>query len=265
MRERLRATAAVLGLCAATAAVCAVWQTADLALRLAGRPRGRARDAAMRAGSRAVVALAGARVKVVGPAPKPPFLLVANHLSYFDVPVISTAVDCRYVAKSDISRWPLIGALCRLVGVIFVDRERRFDVVRVNDLVRGALEAGDGVVLFPEGTSTNGESVVPFRASLLDFAARTKTPVHYAALTYRTPDRKPHASDAVCWWGTMTFPGHLFRLFTLGGLDATLTFGETPIAGDDRKALARDLHSAVGALFDPVTRAEEQCLRRKAS
>src|SRR4051812_6923223 len=259
MRRSLRAAAAVAGLCVATAAICLAWQSVDVALRASRRQRGSARDAAMRAWSRIVVALAGARVTVAGHAPKPPFLLVVNHLSYFDVPVISTAIGCRYVAKSDVSRWPVVGMLCRLAGVIFVDRARRFDTVRANNEIRRALEAGGGVAGFSLGTRTNGEGVAPFRPSLLDVPARARTPVYFAALSYSTPAGRPHASQSVCWWGTMTFPDHLFRLFELGRIEATLTFGDAPIASDDRKALARDLHRAVGAMFDPVIRAEGRC------
>src|SRR5690349_85129 len=83
-----------------------------------------------------------------GAAPPPPFVLVANHLSYLDVVVLAAQTDCRFIAKLDVSSWPLVGLLCRTVGTIFVDRENRRDLVRVNAATGRAIREGVGVVLF---------------------------------------------------------------------------------------------------------------------
>ncbi len=118
--------------------------------------------------------------------------------------------------------------------------------------IEQALGRGDGVVLFPEGTSSAGDDVLPFRPSLLAGAAGGRLETSYAALGYRTGDGDPPARTAVCWWGGMTFPDHFRRLLTLRGVSARLTFGADVVRDDDRKRLARRLRGKVRAIFQPA-------------
>jgi 1-acyl-sn-glycerol-3-phosphate acyltransferase len=196
----------------------------------------------------------------LGALPRAPFFLVANHLSYVDVIVLASQVDCRFIAKQDISTWPLIGLLCRSVGTIFIDRNNRRDIARVNAQVEQALAEGRGVVLFPEGTSSQGTTVLPFKPGLLELAARAGLAVSYATLSYGVPDRETPAHLSVCWWGDMTFIIHLSGLLRLSEIDATLTFGRETIRGGDRKDLASQLHAAVKQEFIPVVKSEEACI-----
>src|SRR6266516_123787 len=92
-------------------------------------------------------------------------LLVSNHLSYLDVLVLSSIRPCVFVAKRDVSAWPLFGWLARAAGTIFVDREHRLSSSAVVDLVRATLASGSVVVLFPEGTSSDGSTVLPFKSA----------------------------------------------------------------------------------------------------
>ena len=103
----------------------------------------------------------------------------------------------------------------------------------------------------PCGT-TSGAHVSPFKSSLLELAAQRRIPVHYASVSYRTPPGAAPAQRAVCWWGEMTFPRHLFELFQLPEFAARVTFGARPIQAADRKALAQELWSAVNAQFISV-------------
>jgi len=206
--------------------------------------------------AKATAALLGMKITVHGSPPKPPFLLVSNHLSYIDVIVFASRLDCVFVAKQDVSDWPFIGRLCREVKTIFIDRENRRDLARVNGLIERALAEGEGVVLFPEGTSTSGATVLPFKPSLLEYAARARYPVSYAAVSYRTPPDQPPAHTAVCWWGEMTFIPHLFGLFQLTGFEATVVFGPQQVQAEDRKVLAGELWGAVKEQFAPVATVE---------
>ncbi|HSO75385.1 MAG TPA: lysophospholipid acyltransferase family protein, partial [Blastocatellia bacterium] len=184
--------------------------------------------------AKAIATIVGLKVAVQGAPPAPPFLLVSNHLSYVDVLLFASQVKCGFVARGDIARWPVIGLLCRAAGTIFVDREKRKDVSRVNGLIDQALDAGRGVVLFAEGTSTQGDLVLPFKSSLLDQAARASFAVSYAALSYRTSESEPPAHLSVCWWGEMTLVKHLIGLLSLSGIHATVVFGAEPIQATDR-------------------------------
>jgi 1-acyl-sn-glycerol-3-phosphate acyltransferase len=149
------------------------------------------------------------------------------------------------VAKADVAGWPLIGALCRSVNTMFIDRDIKRDIPRVMRQIDEDQDQGLGVVLFPEGTSTKGEGVQRFRPSLLEAAARAERPVRYASISYSTPPGSIPAHLSVCWWGGMPFMRHLLGLLALPWIDARLVFGEEPIQASDRKVLATRLRSAV--------------------
>jgi 1-acyl-sn-glycerol-3-phosphate acyltransferase len=203
------------------------------------------RGIAFRYWAKAMVRLFGLELNVSGEPPAAPFLLVANHLSYVDVIVLAAQFDCIFVAKSEIAAWPLFGWLSRQMNTVFIDRQRKRDLLRVNALLSQALAARQNVVLFPEGTTTAGASVLPFKSSLLEPAVRAGCHVAYASLSYRTaPDETP-ASAAVCWWGAMEFVPHLLNLFALRGFDGTLVFGAETLFAFDRKVLAKRLQAAV--------------------
>ena len=198
----------------------------------------------------------GLRIRASGPPPKPPFFLVVNHLSYVDIVVLATKVHGRFLAKSEIARWPITGFLASSVGTLFVERARPRDLTRLLPMIQGRLGSGAGVIVFPEGTSTHGERVERFKPSLFEVAVRTECPVYTAALGYSTPPPSPPAHLSVCWWGEMTFLPHFFRLLMLPGIDATVAFGPEPIRADDRKALAGLAQRAVESRFTPVVGSE---------
>jgi len=195
----------------------------------------------------------GMRMEVHGAPPQAPFLLVSNHLSYVDVIVLASQLGGVFVARGDAAHWPVAGALCRAADTIFVDRDNRRDVGPALRRMQEALERGRGVVLFPEGTSSEGRTVLPFRPSLLAAAAGSGRPVHYASLTYAAAPGGPSPSSTICWWGDMTIGPHLVQLFRLPGFSVKVRFGAHPVRHDDRKILAARLHEAVCARFEPVS------------
>ena len=145
--------------------------------------------------TRATATISG-RITVEGQRPPAPFFLVANHLSYVDIVLLLAELPVVFVAKQELASWPVLGYLTRLVGNIFVDRQSRRDVPRVLAEIRRRIEIGYGVVVFPEGTSSDGSSVQPMKPALFEWAAQTEYPVHCAAIRYQTRPGSPPARDA---------------------------------------------------------------------
>lgn len=210
------------------------------------------RQMVLRAWARAFVKISHMKIKVIGVPPPPPFFLVCNHLSYTDVPALRAVVNGVFVAKGEVETWFLAGKICRDMGTIFINRQNRRDIPRAGAEIIRRLEQGEGVVVFPEGTSTKGETVLPFNSSFLEFAARKDLPVSYASITYTTPPGERPASDVACWWDEKTFLEHLWELFQAPQFTATISFGEEPIQNSNRKELARILQEKVSEKFVPV-------------
>jgi 1-acyl-sn-glycerol-3-phosphate acyltransferase len=194
----------------------------------------------------------GMRIHVKGEPPEPPFFLVSNHLSYVDIVVYAARLNCVFISRADLANWPGVGLSAQRIGTIFLNREKMHDIPRVIKEINGTLDEGLGVVLFPEGTSSAGDKVLPFHASLLEPAARGNYPVSYATITYHTPPGQTPAYLAVSWWGEMTFAPHIKEMLKLARFDAFITFGSHAIHSDDRKLLAKSLWSAVNDQFTPM-------------
>jgi 1-acyl-sn-glycerol-3-phosphate acyltransferase len=210
------------------------------------------RQLAFRYWTNSFVWISGMDVQIIGQPPKPPFFLVTNHLSYVDVAALRSTVEGVFVAKAEVRDWFLAGRIVRDMGVVFIDRKNRRDIPRAGEQIIERLNDGEGVIVFPEGTSTKGEDILPFNSSFLEFASRTDLPVSYASISYRTPEGEPPASTMVCWWEDISFIQHLFRLFTLKGFTAVLDFGEEPVVNPDRKELAAELRQRVKQKFIPL-------------
>jgi 1-acyl-sn-glycerol-3-phosphate acyltransferase len=132
-----------------------------------------------------------ARLTVHGEPPrhgKAPFMLVANHVSWLDIFVINAAVPTRFVAKSEVRGWPLIGWLCFKADTLFIERGRRRDLARLDDVIVKALREDAGMGVFLEGTTTDGTEVLPFHSSLLRPAQQVNVPIVPVAIQYRRSD-----------------------------------------------------------------------------
>ena len=234
--------------------VYALWLAVSFLSWPFGETKQNIRNLVFREGAKITARIIGMRLNIRGTPPNGPFLMVSNHLSYVDIVAFASQSSCTFIAKREVSSWPLIGLLARSMNTIFIDRTNRNDIPRVVSATERALSGGQNVILFAEGTSSQGETVLPFNSSLLQVAAKLKCPVSYASLTYQTPANHAPAHLSICWWGDMTFPDHLFNLLKLPFFSATLTYGESPVASDDRKVLARELWQRVTAQFNPVVR-----------
>ena len=210
--------------------------------------------------------LFGVRVRVVGSPPRPggPVLVLSNHVSWLDIPVIASLVPISFVAKSEIAGWPLVGGLARLQRSIFIDRSRRSATAETNTTIARRLAAGDAVVIFPEGTTGDGLRLLPFRSSLIGAAkAALDTPpldavlLQPLALVYSRrrglPVTRRELPD-IAWYGDMELGPHL-TLFVRGGpLDVVAVWGE-PVrfdAGTDRKRATIVAEAAVAGAIRQV-------------
>ena len=229
-----------------TAACWMAWLAAGV-----GRGGAQRREALVRTWAQVMTRILNINIERLGDPPERPFLLVTNHLSYLDVMVLMTLVDAVFIAKREVRGWPMFGPLARIVGTIFIDRDSSRDTLRVAAAMSGALAAGRGVVLFAEGTSSDGSRVLPLRPALLDGAARSGWPVYVASLSYRTGPGDPPAAEVLCWWGDMTFLPHLAGVCRLRRSHARVAFGERPVLAADRRVLAGRLHEALTRSFVP--------------
>jgi len=179
-------------------------------------------------------------------------MIVSNHLSYLDILAYSALVPCVFVAKKDVASWPVFGLFARMSGTIFADRTRRTAVASANQRITEALQAGMVVVLFAEGTSSDGQTVLPFRSSLLEPATVSQCPVTPAAIGYHLD----HGSvpDEVCYWRDMTLLPHLANIFTKRSVRARIAFGgcQAGAVNSSRKEAAQLLHKSVSELHAAI-------------
>jgi lyso-ornithine lipid O-acyltransferase len=179
-------------------------------------------------------------------------IIGSNHLSYLDILAYAAAIPCIFVSRSDVQRWPVFGWCARWGGTIFIDRQSRASTERVARQMGEALAAGIPILLFPEGTSTDGSSVLRFHPSLLSPAIDRGEEITPAAIGYRTNGGEERD---VCWYGDATFLPHLLRTLGRTGIVAEIEFYPGGSVYTDRKAAALDLHEKVEAMRIRMTRA----------
>ena len=170
-------------------------------------------------------------------------LLVCNHLSYLDILVLGATTPCVFVSKCEVRRWPVFGWCATRAGTLFLRRDKRSDVVRMTREMRQMFDDGALIVLFPEGTTSDGREVLPFKSSLLEPATCQPHALSAGFIEYALADGD--VAEEVCYWKDMTLLPHLLNLLGKRGLEARLCFTELRQASSDRKQLARHLHSEV--------------------
>ena len=208
---------------------------------------------------RLVCRLLGVRVHVSGELPaKGPVLLVSNHISWLDIPVLSGIAPLSFVAKKEVSTWPFISTLARLQRTVFVDRTRRTAVAQSANRIMERLDARERVVLFAEGTSSDGNQVLPFKSSL--FAAIEPKEngkghvLQTVAIVYTHVHGLPmnrQQRPSIAWYGDMNMLSHAWGVLKGGPLDVHVRLGE-PVslaAVGDRKKLARHAYENVRLNF----------------
>lgn len=205
---------------------------------------------------RAALRLIGVRLRIIGkPAAESPVLFVSNHVSWLDIPVLGALLPVSFIAKREVGDWGPFGTLARLQRTIFVDRERRSDSQRQSGAITERLRAGDNLVLFAEGTSTDGSSVRPFKSALFAAAqiGNGDTPdasndrdltIQPVTIAYRAINGIPltrATRPLIGWYGDMDLEPHFINLVGLGRIVADIHF-HAPVEASgfaSRKDLAR--------------------------
>ena len=199
---------------------------------------------------RQVTSILGIKVKCVGERPSQACLIAANHVSWLDIPVLSAALPVSFIAKQEVSGWGIFGSLARLQRSVFINRERRHSTGNSRDEIQERLKAGDTLVLFAEGTSTDGNRVLPFRSSFFASAETDGLIVQPVTIAYdghwglpMTRRRRPFYA----WYGDMNLPGHLWEALVTGPIEVTVIFHPpmTVAAEGGRKNLARKAEDIV--------------------
>jgi 1-acyl-sn-glycerol-3-phosphate acyltransferase len=207
------------------------------------------REQAIKAWAAQLIALTAIDLVVRGqPVAEGPVLLVANHISWLDIPLLQAAVRCRFVSKADVRRWPLVGFLATACGTLYIERESRRDAMRVVHRMAESLRDGDALAVFPEGTTSDGRSLLHFHANLMQAAISAEVPVQAVALSFL--DRASgEISVAPAYVGDDSLAGSIWRTLTAAPLTAVLVFGEPDHAlGRDRRQWAEALRAEIERL-----------------
>jgi lyso-ornithine lipid O-acyltransferase len=212
------------------------------------------------ASSRRILAGLGIRYSVFG-TPPGHGLVVCNHLSYLDILILSAAMPCFFVAKMEIGGWPIFGKAARNVGTIFLDRSSMSSATSVAEQMTERFKLPIPVLLFPEGTSTDGSQVLRFHSRLIDPATSTGTQITTAAIRYMIEDGTPERE--LCWYGGASFTPHLLKALGVAGFSAYVRFGQARVY-TDRRVAADATHAEItamraerkaSAIIGPVSRA----------
>ena len=196
-----------------------------------------------------LLALWGVHLKVLGqPVVSGPALIVANHISWLDILVIHAARYCRFVSKSDIREWPLVGMLATGAGTLYIERTRRKDAVRMVRDMAVAMQDGDVLAVFPEGTTSDGRGLLPFHANLIQSAIDAGAPVQPMSLKF-VDARTGVLTYAPCYIGDDTLVGSIWRTLTASPITAVVHFGPLQAShGQERRAWATALQAEVERL-----------------
>ena len=203
-----------------------------------------------------VCTIFGIRLEVCGtPETRRQVLFMSNHISYLDIPAIASLLKASFVAKGDVANWPVFGFLSKLQQTAFVERKRT-SIGKEADSLQGRIAAGRSLIIFPEGTSTDGQTVLPFKSSLFSLALNdNNADLYVQPMTVQVLEvngREPRTQedrDLYAWHRDMDteLPTHLWRFAQTSGAKLRMTFHEPlrAAAYEDRKVLAQACHDNV--------------------
>ncbi len=183
------------------------------------------------------------------------YFIVSNHLGYLDGIVLGSLFPVIFVTKREVKRWPVIGQLVTLLGAIFIDRENKKDILRVVDRISKMLRKEANVLVFPEGTSTNGEKLLPFQSAFFAAPLMARAVVVPITLTYKLVDQQPVSAanrDRIYWYGDMHFAPHLWDLLGANRIEVSVKIhprietAELENNPRGRKQLSQACYDAIG-------------------
>jgi 1-acyl-sn-glycerol-3-phosphate acyltransferase len=186
-----------------------------------------------------------------------PYFIVSNHQSYLDVIIIASVFPTIFVAKKDVQSWPILGWLASLGGTLFIDRKAFRGTVQSISLIEKALRKRINVLVFPEGTSNNGELIFPFKSSLFNAALATQCNVLPLSLNYKMINNSPVVRsnrDIVCWYGDMTFTDHFWNVLNVRSVEVLLDIHHQISIGEKQSAkdISQTAYDVVNAGFHNV-------------
>lgn len=192
---------------------------------------------------------AGVELEVKGKPPtQGPVLIVSNHISWLDIPLLHAARHCRFISKSDVKGWPIIGTLATAAGTLYIQRSSRRDAVRMVGAMEEAFKRREILAVFPEGTTGDGRELLAFHSNLLEAAVQCNVPVQPVGLSF-VDGRTGSISYAATYVGDETLLGSIWRVLSSEQLQAVVHYGEPETAqGRDRRIWAKDLHAEVDRL-----------------
>ncbi len=180
-----------------------------------------------------------------------PYVIVSNHLGYLDIPLFAAHTGGIFVSNARIRRWPLIGFLAARIGTIFMRRSRKRAIMPAIEHIAAALNAGRPVIFFPEGTSSPGLTVMPFRSNLFEAVVHANVPVFCAAVRYSSPDPSIDPATDIAWSDT-PLGQHAAKLLRISAMNAEMLVDGTPLDPGNRKELASQAHARVSALHNQI-------------
>ncbi len=186
--------------------------------------------------------LLGMTITVEGALPKRNCLIVSNHVSWLDIPLLSAILPVSFIAKREVKTWPLFGAMAKLQRTVFVDRDRRQSTASSAGEIVTRLQQGDCLVLFPEGTSSDGSAVLPFKSSYFAPAEHLGVATVPVTLVYPTSGQ--------AWHGDMELLAHLWQVLKHGPFEVRVIF-HPPLEETNRKAMAQAAETAVRRALHP--------------
>jgi lyso-ornithine lipid O-acyltransferase len=194
-------------------------------------------------------------------------LIVANHLSYVDIAILGAVAPCFFVAKAEVSRWPFFGKAARAGGALFLHRSSFASANCVAAQMHDRLQQPIPVLLFPEGTSSDGSRLLRFHSRLIQPAIQLGAPITTAALRYEIengPDRRLSERE-LCWYGDAGFLAHLWKLLAIRHVQAVVCFGEPQIYADCRTAAEKTRAEIAAKRGQAILQVPEKARRPQAA
>jgi 1-acyl-sn-glycerol-3-phosphate acyltransferase len=227
--------------------IIAVSVVMPVSLRVLGRRSTRLHEAIVMNWNRAVCRILNLRLQVVGRPDAEAKLMVANHISWLDIIALGSQFPCLFIAKGDVADWPVIGYIAQGIGTLFVRRGNNGQTAATGELMAWRLRQGRRLLLFPEGTTTLGDSVLRFHGKLFQPAQRVGVGVQAVALRYQG-----EARQLVPFVGEDEFIPHLFKLMKLAQIELNLTYCPVIPAGLDRSQMAAATRRQIVEVIDPL-------------
>lgn len=199
--------------------------------------------------SRQLTRMLGLQIKICGVPPQSDIrtLILANHISWVDIFALNAVSTARFVAKSEVASWPLIGQLCKGTGTLFIERGNKRDTVRLNKEIIAGLEAGQSIAVFPEGTTSDGSSLHPFRSALLQPAIECGATIQPIYLRYLDASGNP--SRVTAYFDDITFGTSMWQVLGAKGITVELHYLPALSAADseNRHSLSKKIEDQIRA------------------